>query len=168
MRPRPPALVLGLALAAGGCAWFGLPRPATVMLTRADRLLESREYEGAVRVYDEFLERFAEDPAAARARASLESLAALLAARAEIARLRDILATRESEMRRLREQVARREEEVGRRDEELVRRGGELTRRDGELTRARQELQRLAAEAERLRGDIEELKRVDIRLERRR
>jgi chromosome segregation ATPase len=181
------ATLIGLT----GCA--AAPRPvaraSTAVLARADQALQRAEYASAVKAYDDFLARYPHDQAAPRARASRETVALMLAGRAELEQLHQDLARREGELARLREAVAERESELARRDaeatkreEELAQRDGELAQRDGELARrqqelarrdaelgrARQELGRLAAEADRLRADIERLKEADLRLERRR
>jgi len=112
-----PVVLLALALA--GCAswnvWpFSRPSPAG-HVRGADRLAAEGDYSAAVAAYDEFLVKYADDPAAPRVRMSRDTIAAILANREEMARLRQELA-------RLREDLAKRE---------------------GELARVRQDLERL-------------------------
>ena len=112
-----PAVLLTLALA--GCAsWNVWPfsRPSAAGHVRgADRLAVEGDYPAAVAAYDEFLVKYADDPAAPRVRMSRDTLAKILANREELARLRQDLA-------RLREDLAKRE---------------------GDLARVRQDLERL-------------------------
>jgi hypothetical protein len=101
------AAVTLLTLAAGGCAsgWpFG---DANSLLAHADRLADRQQYEPAMRTYDEFLTRYASDPAAPRALKSRDAVAAILSARVELARLRSELAARDAELARLRQETER-------------------------------------------------------------
>jgi hypothetical protein len=135
-------LAVALALALAGCAsWTVWPfaRPSAAALARADRLAGEGDYPAAVAAYDAFLAAHGDDAEAPRVRASRDSLAALLANREEMARLR-------RELAKLREDLARRE---------------------GDLAKLRQEAERTRQEAERLRTDLERLKQIDLRLERR-
>jgi hypothetical protein len=102
--------------------WSPPPRKV-VMLERADRLAHEGSWEEAVTAYGEYLTSHPTGEAAPRAAASRDTLRALLAARAEAAKLRDELA-------RVRE---------------------ELARRDGDLVRVRQEADRLKADLEKLK-----------------
>jgi septal ring factor EnvC (AmiA/AmiB activator) len=145
------SVALGVVVAVMGCSTSRtiiferfMPDP----LTEADQLLARGQYEAAVAAYDAFLQDQTQSPTALlRARATRDTVLALLDTRAQLARLEQELAVREGDLARAREDVAR---------------------RDGDLGKVRQEVTRLAAETERLRQDIERLKQVDIRLERRR
>jgi tetratricopeptide (TPR) repeat protein len=133
-----------------GCTTLSLPlppRPSTTLLAQADRLLGEGQYTDALEVYGEVLAKYPNTDDAARARARHDTIAGLLAARAQVTRLTAEMKAQEAELVRTREQVAT---------------------RDGELARARQEIGRLAAETDRLRTDLEHLKKIDIDLERRR
>ena len=103
--------VLGLALvglALGGCATVEWPwGGASTLLARADRLADRNQYEPALRTYDEFLIRYADDPNAGRVLRTRETLASIVTARAELARLRNELAARDSELARLRQEADR-------------------------------------------------------------
>lgn len=101
--------VLVAMLTLTGCA--GLPRTTHEALARADRLVEQGDYGAAVQAYDEVLARAPHD---ARARASRDALATLLAARADVARLRDTLAARDGELSRLRQEMHRLAQEASR------------------------------------------------------
>jgi TolA-binding protein len=98
-------LVLGIA----GCASIDWPfnGAAASLLARADRLADRQQYEPALRTYDEFLARYPSDPAAPRALKSRDTLASILTARAELARLRSELAARDGELARLRQETER-------------------------------------------------------------
>ena len=136
-----------------GCMSMPIVGP-TLLLTRADRLAREGAWHGAVASYDEFLVRFPDDNAAPRVLESRDTLAAMLLARAELARRRE-------EVDRLRDELTKLGEEGGWLREEL-------DRREWDLARARQDLAARQAEAERLRLDIERLKQVDLKLERKR
>jgi hypothetical protein len=98
-----------LTLTLTGCAgWSLLPDDA---LARAERLVEQGDYGAAVNAYNEFLARY---PHETRARASRDALASLLAARAEVARLRDTLALRDGELTKLRQEMQRLTQEADR------------------------------------------------------
>jgi chromosome segregation ATPase len=128
-----------LAVVVGGCASADWPfNGSASLLARADRLADRQQYEPALRTYDEFLARYPTDPAAPRAQKSRDTIASIVTARVELARLRSELAARDGELARLR---------------------SELAALDGELARLRQE-------TERLRADLEKLKEVDLNLER--
>ena len=128
--------------ALGGCAtlsWWPF-RPAAMLLVRADRAADELRFRQALALYDEFLTRYPEDAAAARALESRDTVAAIVTTREELARLRSELRVRESEVTRLREDVAR----------------------------LRQEVMSRQAETDKLRADLERIKEMDLRLERRR
>lgn len=128
------------ACASGPFAWRPFTRASTVSLAKAERLTEEGQYQQAVAAYDEFLAVHADDAQAPRALANRDALAGFLIARAELARLRQDLTARETEVARLREEVAR----------------------------VRDELARVRQEGERLRADLERLKQIDLRQDRRR
>ena len=135
------AVVL-VAGALGGCAtssWWPF-RPAAMLLVRADRAADELRFRQALALYDEFLTRYPDDAAAARALESRDTVAAIVTAREELARLRSELRARESEVTKLRDDVAR----------------------------LRQELMSRQAETDKLRADLERIKEMDLRLERRR
>jgi hypothetical protein len=113
-----------LAAALGGCASADWPfNGASSLLARADSLADGQRYEPALRAYDEFLVTYPNDPAAPRAQKSRETIASIVTASAELARLRSELAARDAE----------------------------LARRDAELARLRQESERLRADLEKLK-----------------
>jgi septal ring factor EnvC (AmiA/AmiB activator) len=114
------ALALPLLLVACATGPFAT---RSAMLTRADRLAADGDYRSAMAAYDAYLARHADDPDAARARASRDAVASVLTTRDEIARL-------QQELARVRE---------------------ELARREGDLTKVRQEADRLRADLERLK-----------------
>jgi predicted RNase H-like nuclease (RuvC/YqgF family) len=135
------AVVL-VAGALGGCAtssWWPF-RPAAMLLVRADRAADELRFRQALALYDEFLTRYPDDAAAARALESRDTVAAIVTTREELARLRSELRARESEVTKLRDDVAR----------------------------LRQELMSRQAETDKLRADLERIKEMDLRLERRR
>ena len=140
-------LVVIIGAVAGCVVSSPAPRPSATLLAQADRLMTQGRYAGALEAYGEILAKYPDAEEAVRARSSRETLAGLLAARAQVARLTADMKAQEAELVRTREQVAA---------------------RDGELQRARQEIARLTAEADRLRADLESLKKIDIDLERRR
>lgn len=140
--PARALAVLALAAALGGCAtatWWPF-RPAATLLARADRAADELRFREALGLYDEFLARYPEDPQAARALESRDTVASIVTTREELGRLREELRAREADVTRLREDV----------------------------TRLRQELGSRQAETERLRADLERIKQLDLRLERRR
>lgn len=155
---RPSALAL-LACALAGCSALAALRPpaGAALLAQADGLAAEGRYEDALAAYEDWLRRHPDAGEARRVRASRAALAALVEARAEVARLRRQL-----------DEVAGLRDELAARERELARVRGELAGRDGEVARLRQEVARLAAEADRLRADLETLKRVDLEMERRR
>ena len=113
-------------------------RPASPpALERAESLVARGDYTSALAAYDEFLARY---PAEVQARAARNTVAQVLAARAELAQLKEDLASRDRELARSRE----------------------------ELTRLRQDLQARQAEADRLRADLERLKQIHLKPERKR
>lgn len=105
MRRWLAALLVTLAL--GGCA-IGWPfGDASTLLAHADRLADRKQYESALRAYDEFLTRFPGDPAAPRALKSRDAVASIVTARTELARLRSELAARDAELAKLRQETER-------------------------------------------------------------
>ena len=143
MKPlaRPLAIVL-LVATVGGCAsWTWWPfRPAAMLLMRADRAADELRFRQALVLYDEFLARYPDDVEARRALESRDTVAAIVTARDELARLRGELRQREIEAGKLRDEV----------------------------TRLRQELASRQAESDKLRTDLERMKELDLKLERRR
>ena len=143
MRRAANALAVVLLVAAlGGCAtWSWWPfRPGVVLLGRADYAADQLRFRQAMALYDEFLARYPDDPEAARALESRDTVAAIVTTREELGRLRNELRARESEVTKLREDVARLRQEVASRQ----------------------------AETDKLRADLERIKLLDLRLERRR
>ena len=118
---RAPAVAL-VAVALAGCASWPLA-PGASRLAEADRLARAGDWPAAVAAYDDYLSRYPDAWAAPRALESRDTLAAVLTARVEAARLRD-------EVARLRDDLARRETD---------------------LARARQETDRLRRDLERLK-----------------
>ena len=147
--------------AIAGCASSPPSRPSATLLVQADRMVTAGQYADALDAYREILAKYPDADEAGRARSSREAIAALLGARAQVARLTAEVKAQDDELARARERgVAR--------DGDLARARDQATARDGELARARQEIARLTAEADRLRADLETLKKIDIDLERRR
>lgn len=156
--------------AIAGCAsssppsrpWATPPsRPSATLLVHADRMVIAGHYAGALEAYGEILAKYPDADEADRARGSREAIAALLAARAHVARLTVDMKAQEAELARTREHVAAREHDLARAREKVA-------ARDGDLARARQEIARLTGAVDRLRADLETLKKIDIDLERRR
>lgn len=113
-----------LAVVVGGCASGDWPfNGSASLLARADRLADRQQYEPALRTYDEFLARYPTDPAAPRAQKSRDTLASIVTARVELARLRSELAARDAE----------------------------LAAREAELVKLRQLTERLRADLEKLK-----------------
>ena len=138
---RALAIVL-LAATLGACAtWTWWPfRPAAMLLLRADRAADERRFREALALYDDFLTRYPDDVEARRALESRDTIASIITARDELARLRGELRTREVEAGKLRDEVMR----------------------------LRQELASRQAESDKLRADLERMKELDLKLERRR
>jgi hypothetical protein len=91
-----------------GCASAEWPfGGASSLLAQADRLADRQEYEPALRTYDEFLASYPNDHAAPRALKSRDTIASIVTARAELARLRSELAARDAELARLRQESER-------------------------------------------------------------
>jgi hypothetical protein len=97
-----------LAVIVGGCASTErLFNDSASLLARADRFGDRHQYEAALRTYDEFLARYPSDPAAPRVLKSRETIASIVTARMELARLRAELAARDGELARLRQETER-------------------------------------------------------------
>jgi hypothetical protein len=112
------ALALVVVLASGCTSaqgWPFAPPSPPPLLARADRFVEQGSYEAAVAAYDEFLATHADDGAAPRVRMSRGAAAAVVAARAELAKLK---------------------QEIAKLNEELV-------KREADLTKVREDLERL-------------------------
>jgi hypothetical protein len=106
MRPLLAAVLVAMTLT--GCAGAEWPLGgATSLLSRADRLADRQEYEPALRAYDEFLTRYPGDPSAPRALKSRDTIASIVTARGELARLRSELAARDAELAKLRQESER-------------------------------------------------------------
>jgi chromosome segregation ATPase len=150
---RAPAVLLLMATTAG-CASWPVTDGGPALLSRADHQAREGAWQDAVATYDEYLARFPDAAAAPRALESRDSLAAMLIARSELARLRAEVMQLRAEVIQLRAELAQARQN--------------LTRREGDLARTRQELATRQAEADRLRVDLERIKQIDLRLERRR
>lgn len=98
------------ALVAGGCAtwptWPLFGAPARI-LAAADAAAERGEYERALQAYDVYLARYPDDWVAPRVLATRDAVAALVATRAELAKLRRELAERNAELGRVRTDLER-------------------------------------------------------------
>ena len=110
---RSDRLLVGIALVsvASGCA---ASRPATSLLERADRLVQQGQYQAGMRAYDELVSTYPTDPGAPRALAARDALGSLLAARGDVARLKEELAARDSELGRLKQELQRLQSETER------------------------------------------------------
>jgi len=144
----------------GGCASWPF-RPAAMLLMRADRARDELRFRQALALYDDFLARYPDDPEAAHAVESRNTVAAIVTTRDELTRLRSELRARESEAAKAREEAAKSREETARLRDEVAK------LRD-EVARVRQELSTRQAESDKLRADLERMKELDLRLERRR
>jgi len=115
VRGLAPAVVLVACLTAG-CALF--TRDAARALADADARAANGDYPAALAAYDAYLVRYPDDDGVARVRAVRAMVAELVAARAELAALRDRLTTRErgeaAELARLRQELSARQAEVSR------------------------------------------------------
>jgi len=101
-------VMAALAVVVGGCASTEWPFTSSAsLLARADRFGDRHQYEAALRTYDEFLARYPSDPAAPRAQKSRDTIASIMLARTELARLRAELAARDGELARLRQEAER-------------------------------------------------------------
>jgi hypothetical protein len=108
MRRLVAVAVVSVMLA--GCAGAEWPLgggAASSLLARADKLADRQQYEPALRTYDEFLTRYPTDPAAPRALKSRDTIASIVTARGELARLRGELAARDAELAKLRQESER-------------------------------------------------------------
>jgi chromosome segregation ATPase len=90
------------------CTIVGPP----LLLDRADRLIGRGDYRAAVQAYDDFLAKYPD--LAGRVQARRDTVANLVAARSDLARLRDELTARESELGRLRQEMQRLQAETER------------------------------------------------------
>jgi len=109
------------ACASGPFARAPFKRASTASLEKAEELTEQRQYQDAVAAYDEFLAGHPNDPQAPRVLANRDAIAGYLAARAELARVRQDLTAREAEVARLREELARMRQESERMRADLER-----------------------------------------------
>jgi chromosome segregation ATPase len=135
-------LLLLAAAALAGCA--ATARPSSEELGRADQEMAAARYRNAVQLYEEFLRANPQHPEAVRARAAQAALDKLLVAETEIQRLKTELASRAAEVGQLRQ---------------------EATARSAEMTRARRDLDVRQAEVDRLKADLERLRSIDLRRE---
>jgi hypothetical protein len=92
-----------MAVGLAGCALLSVPSSALV--ARGDRLAQQGDYAGAVQAYDEVIAKYPDDGVAPRVRVSREAMAGLLAARADVVKLRETLAAREGELARVRQDL---------------------------------------------------------------
>ena len=106
-------LVLGIvALMLATCtSWL---RPPALLLDRADGLVARGDYRAAMRTYDELLTKYPDHSLAPRAQTRRDTLGSLLAARADLVRLREELTAREGELSRLRQEMQRLQAETER------------------------------------------------------
>jgi hypothetical protein len=84
------------------------------LLERADRLVQQGQYQAAIHAYDELVAMYPTDPGAPRALAARDALGSLLAARGDVARLKEELAARDSELGRLKQDLQRLQTEAER------------------------------------------------------
>lgn len=98
--------VLIIIILLAGCAAWPFGR-SSGLLERADRLAADGDYVAAVSAYDEFLDKYPDDRAAARARASRDTAAEMGRLRSEVVRLREQLGVREGELNRIRQELSR-------------------------------------------------------------
>lgn len=103
------AVAAALLVLATGCV---MPARSAVLLEHADRLVEQGDYADAVKVYDEVLAKYPGDRLASRALASRQALVSLLAARADVVRLRQELSVRDAELARLRHDLEKLREDL--------------------------------------------------------
>ena len=139
--------VVAALLLTGCAAWPIFPTEATRLLDRADALVARQQYQEALLAYDDVKRLDPDGRAGASAAARRELVGSLVAARDQIARLREELRARQTEIERVSKDLATRETEI---------------------TRLRQEVSSRQGEMEQLRADLENLKRIEMRLERRR
>ena len=163
-------LVVIIGAIAGCASWSPLPpsRPSATLLVHADRMVTAGQYADALDVFGEILAKYPEADEAGRARGSHDAIAALLAARAQAARLTADMKAQQAELVRAREHATSREGDLARAREQVAARDGDLARARQEIARLSAEADRLRADADRLRADLETLKKIDIDLERRR
>jgi len=114
--PAPPAPAAPTAAPPGGAPApavtaappaDGRAAAAGALLRQADEQLLASQYRSALALYDEFLKAHPDDPATPRARATRSAVARLLAAQAEIERLRLEVGTRQREIERLKADLER-------------------------------------------------------------
>ena len=158
-----------------GCAMSQSVPPATSpkLLARADGELAAERYERALKLYDQFLDTYSDDPGAPRARTMRNLLSRFLAAQATAGQLGQTLATREQELAERQAEVERLRTERDRLRADLERSrtvdSGEVERlrqtlamQEQALTERQRELERLRTERERLRVDLERLRHIDL------
>jgi len=100
-------LVLAAALLFPACAGLGSRGSSGELLDRADRQMIAANYRGAVGLYDQFLRENPEDPETKRVRATRAVLERLILSQTEVERLRREVATDRAEIDRLKAETTR-------------------------------------------------------------
>jgi hypothetical protein len=125
VRRLAPALVLA-AVVASGCSALGIEggfglgaREATRALADADAKILASDFAGALKAYDAFLARHADDDRAAHVRIVRTALAELVALRTQLATMRERPPANEAEVSRLQKELTARNAEVARLKEDL-------------------------------------------------
>jgi len=117
------ATLVVVTLLTSGCSVLSrdalFSREASRALAEADAHATNSDYPAAVAAYDAYLARYPDDEGAARARAMRALVAELLAARAQLAALRDRVPARDAEVARLRQELTARQAEIARLREDL-------------------------------------------------
>ena len=120
MKPLSAMLMLGMLCT--GCASLS-PAPAKTLLGQADAMMAAEDYGGALALYSGFAQAHPDDTEAARARATRTALDRLLTSQAELDRLR-----RSDELPRLRRDLSDRQSEVDRLKAEMAKLRAHLER----------------------------------------
>lgn len=120
MKPLSVMLMLGMLCA--GCASLS-SEPARTLLSRADAMMVAEDYGGALALYAGFVQAHPDDTQAARARATRTALDRLLSSQTELDRLR-----RSDELPRLRRDLSDRQSEVDRLKAEMAKLRAHLER----------------------------------------
>jgi hypothetical protein len=119
---KPLFLMLMLGMLCTGCASLS-PEPAKTLLGQADALMAAEDYGGALALYAEFVQAHPDDTQAARARATRTALDRLLLSQSELDHLR-----RSDEQPRLRRDLSDRQSEVDRLKAEMAKLRADLER----------------------------------------
>ena len=119
---RPLSVMLMLGMLCTGCASLS-PAPGKTLLSQADALMAAEDYGGALALYAGFAQAHPDDTHAARARATRTALDRLLSSQAEVDRLR-----RSDELPRLRRELSDRQSEVDRLKAEMAKLRADLGR----------------------------------------